>query len=307
MEACFIEHLTANIRPALKTRAQPGLSLILATLGRTSEIERFLASIAGSAVPLEVIVVDQNEDHRLDPIVKAGLAMGLDIRHLRIAPAKGLSLARNRGLEHARFELVGFPDDDCWYEAGVCGSIYEAFAGNNELGGVVARWHDRHEMTDGNSVLHIESQRRFSGIPLASICLFFRTHLVVNAGGFDERLGVGTWSGSSEETDLVFRLLTNRTRIEFRSEIVVRHYWPGTSIPVSGELQAIFRGAISRARGTGAMYAKHALAISVVSRGLLAPLLKMLLPRDGAHGLAYWLGTTVGRWQGFLYWRGLRS
>jgi hypothetical protein len=287
---------------------EPGLSLVLATLGRTIEIARYFDSISGSSSsPIEVILVDQNEDERLADIVRMGIASGLDVRHLRIAPRKGLSLARNEGLRMARYAMVGFPDDDCWYEEGVCENVIRSFAIDPRLDGIVARWLDRHAVNKQQQILNPTQQRRFCGVPIASICLFLRTERVINLGCFDERLGVGTWSGSSEETDLVLRLMMENARLEFRPDMLVRHHWPGTSIPVTGNFVPILRGSISRARGTGAMYAKHDLDSVVVLRGLMAPFGRMLGMKGGLRGFAYWLGTGIGRWQGYSYWKKLRT
>lgn len=308
MQRRFTSHAQHAPKRSGLPSSELGLSLILATLGRTIEISRFFDSISdSSSSPIEVILVDQNDDERLADIVEAGIALGLDIRHLRIAPRKGLSLARNEGLKIARYAIVGFPDDDCWYEEGVCEQVIRCFTANPSHDGIVARWLDRHTDHQQPQTLNPVQQRRFAGVPIASICLFLRSEYVIDLGGFDERLGVGSWTGSSEETDLVLRLLGAQARLEFQPDILVRHHWAGTSIPVSGNFVAILRGAMSRARGTGAMYAKHALDGVVVLRGLLAPFGRMLGMQGGRRGFAYWLGTGIGRWQGFAHWKNFAS
>lgn len=280
-----------------------GLSLILATLGRTDEIGRFFSSIEGSAgVLVEVIVVDQNSDDRLLGIVEAARRRGLFVNHIRVA-RKGLSFARNVGLREARYDLVGFPDDDCWYEPDTCEAIYAKFHSDKELDGLVVRWMDRHDEYTQPAKLDVLQQRKFSGIPIASICLFFRTQVLTDTGNFDELLGVGEWFGSSEETDLVLRVLDAGHRMSFAPEITVRHFWGGSAISISGNLTSIFSSARKRARGTGAIYAKHNLSLWVVVKGVLAPAIKTLLLRDGVGGIAYWAGTSLGRMQGLLAWK----
>ncbi|MGA8056526.1 MAG: glycosyltransferase family A protein, partial [Burkholderiales bacterium] len=72
------------------------LSLVLATVGRTDEAARFLASLDRQGVgDIELVVVDQNEDDRLVPLL-APYRDRFTVRHLRSAP--GLSRARNVGL-----------------------------------------------------------------------------------------------------------------------------------------------------------------------------------------------------------------
>lgn len=285
-----------------------GLSLVLATLGRVEEISRFFQSAKiPTSVPVEIIVVDQNNDDRLAALIEEGRRSGLTIIHIRIAPRRGLSLARNIGLSAARYSIVGFPDDDCWYEPSVCQRVIDRFRATPDIDGLVARWIERHDTQGHAAHLNPALQRKFSGIPIASICLFFRIEAVQAAGAFDEKLGVGTWFGSSEETDLVFQMLGAGRKFEFDPNIVVHHFWSGAAIPVSGTANAVLRNAMSRARGTGAIYAKHRLSNTVILRGLLAPLTKVFDFRYGLRGVAYWLGTSIGRWQGFIRWYSLHT
>jgi glycosyltransferase involved in cell wall biosynthesis len=85
------------------------VSLVVATRDRTAELGRLLQSIAEQTHPhIEAIIVDQNRDNRLQPIL--GLLPTSRLRYLRAEP--GLSHARNIGVANARGEVVGFPDDD---------------------------------------------------------------------------------------------------------------------------------------------------------------------------------------------------
>jgi glycosyltransferase involved in cell wall biosynthesis len=78
------------------------ISLIVATLNRVDEIERLLASLEQQAYgDFEVLIVDQNEDDRLVPILKSHPE--LVIRHLR--SARGLSRARNVALPLANGDV----------------------------------------------------------------------------------------------------------------------------------------------------------------------------------------------------------
>ena len=89
-------------------------SLILATVGRTEELERFLDSLlVQTHRDFEVVVVDQNKDERLLSVLEP-YTEKLRLEHLRPG-SRGASRARNEGLERASGELFAFPDDDCWY------------------------------------------------------------------------------------------------------------------------------------------------------------------------------------------------
>src|SRR5574340_342784 len=95
-------------------------SLVLATVGRTAELERFLDALERQTCPdFELLVIDQNPDDRLRPILNRHRGR-FEIKHTR--SATGLSRARNVGLRLARGEIVAFPDDDCWYPTTLLGT-----------------------------------------------------------------------------------------------------------------------------------------------------------------------------------------
>ena len=58
-------------------------ALILATVGRTVELNRLFDTLAAQSYrDFEVIVVDQNRDDRLIPVLHRARYLGLVIRHL---------------------------------------------------------------------------------------------------------------------------------------------------------------------------------------------------------------------------------
>jgi glycosyltransferase involved in cell wall biosynthesis len=79
-------------------------SLIIATLGRTKELETLFDSLASQAYPeFECIIVDQNPDRRVKDIVDRWR----DVLPLRVVDsAPGLSRARNVGLAFATSDVV---------------------------------------------------------------------------------------------------------------------------------------------------------------------------------------------------------
>src|SRR2546427_827401 len=88
-------------------------SLVQATLGRTGELARFLRELDQQTYrSFELIVVDQNPDQRLAPIL-APYESRFPVFHVR--SEKGLSRARNVGMRQIGGDVVAFPDDDCWY------------------------------------------------------------------------------------------------------------------------------------------------------------------------------------------------
>lgn len=278
------------------------VSLVLATLGRVDEINRLVDTlIAQSKRCFEVIVVDQNPDDRLLPVVARAKALGLEVVHLRqVTP--NLATARNRGIAMARHEIVAFPDDDCWYEPDTIACIIASFQKSPSLQGAVACWVEQTNASGQpaqKGYLQLNSWQRFRGGNASSISLFLRRSLLEELDGFDTRLGVGQWFGAAEETDLILRALTTGAELAPCPSAKVHHAF-GTK--PANDWRIAFRNARCRARGTGALYAKHRLSPYVILRGFTAPIFLPLLKAAGVKAMASGLATTLGRIEGWSRW-----
>ena len=285
----------------------PVLTLVLATYGRAEVmaplVQSLLAQVGpgGTAAPsFEVVVADQNPDDRVLPLIEPLRAAGRLGAHLRLGEPN-LSKARNAGIAAARGRLVVFPDDDCWYHCETLARAAAEFAADPALDGIAARWVEAGpERGDDRPVITRDAMRQFRGGNVASITLFLRLDAVRAAGGFDDRIGVGRWYGAGEETDLVFSLLEHGCRLTHAAAVMVHHHV--TAPQVQRPIAIAFTQERRRARGTGAMYAKHRLPVWVVLRGLLAPLL-VVPGTDLAADLAAGAGKTVGRIEGLVRWQ----
>ncbi len=289
---------TQNPQPALSATGT-GLSLVMATIGRAEEIRINFNSLAAQTDRrFEVIVVDQNPDDRLAPIVAEGRAKGLVIEHFR-QKEPNLSLARNLGISQARYDIIGFPDDDCWYEPNVVEKVLDTFTHTNDCCAVVARWH---EQEPGGRQAHTLSEhewRRFRAAPASSISLFLKAESLKMHGGFDIRFGVAQWFGAGEETDLVLSLLSDGKAMLYRPEIIVHHPYGPRKYP---SWKLAVRDARRRSRGTGALYAKHQLSPYVILRGFVAPVVMPLMKPLNIRGVAVGFSTAVGRIEGYFKW-----
>jgi len=274
------------------------MSLILATVGRTAELNRlFDTLVAQQWHDFEVVVVDQNKDDRLVPIVERARSLGLLVRHLRHSPPN-LALARNTGIAASSARWLGFPDDDCWYEPNTLERVMLRSVRTDQPQGVITRWVEQDPaLPPGTLSWHRTS--RFRDLPVSSITLFFRRDLLARIGGFDGRLGVGQWFGAGEETDIVLRALRAGALLAYDPTALVHRLVD----PPAPALSAIARHAARlRARGTGAMYAKHRLPPWVIARGLLSPIIKPLARGAVGNDLAHGLAVTRGRLDGWLRW-----
>ena len=274
------------------------LSLILATVGRTSELNRLFDSlIAQSFRNFEVIVVDQNHDERLLPVLQRARSLGIVLKHLRHHPPN-LALARNTGIAAASGTWLGFPDDDCWYEPPMLDRVILRSRRRDAPRGVICRWVEQ-DTAVPPGLLSWQRSCRFRDIPVSSITLFFQRSLVNELGGFDGRLGVGQWFGAAEETDIVLRALRAGALLAHEPAAHVHHKLEPSH--ASGNAQAR-TAARHRARGTGALYAKHSLPRWVILRGLMAPVLRPLLKGRLGIELAHGMAVARGRLDGWLTW-----
>jgi len=274
-------------------------SLVLATVNRTREFERFLQSLdAQTYRHFELIVVDQNPDDRLVSMLER-YKRRFAIVHLRSAP--GLSRARNIGLQYVTGDIVAFPDDDCWYPADLLQRVAHFFQEHPEINGITGRSLDAEGRSSSSrwaatSGLVNKSDVWRKGI---SITLFIRIIVIKKIGMFDENLGVGAGTpwGAGEETDYLLRALEKGFRIYYDTRLVVYHPHPVTQYDTSAQQKALMYG-----RGMGYVLRKHRYPVWYIFYFLLRPfggvLLALVLGRLGRA--RYHWATFIGRVRGWL-------
>jgi glycosyltransferase involved in cell wall biosynthesis len=203
----------------------------MSTVSRVVEVESFLEHLDRQSYrDLELIVVDQNEDQRLSKIIER-YANNLSIVHL--SSERGLSRGRNEGLRHISGDVVGFPDDDCWYHApNLLENVVELFSRNPQIDGVGVSVVDEREhpayLRQPAKDLQIDRYNLWGAV--ISFSIFLRREVVRRVGKFDESLGVGAstpW-GAGEEMDYMLRVLEHGFRISYVPALAVSHPAPAT-------------------------------------------------------------------------------
>ena len=278
----------------------PLFTLVLATYGRSEVLGPMLDSLVRQSLhDFELVVVDQNRDDRVVPMLEPVRLAGIPVRHLR-AEQPNLSAARNLGIEAAQGSWVAFPDDDCWYEPDCLARMAAAIAEHADVQGWVASWVEVGSQPEASHPFDARVFRAFRGGDASSITLFLRIDAVRRIAGFDARIGVGRIYGAGEETDLVIRLLDDGATIRRLPQARVHHHH-------SHEQPLLTRPALAgvrkRERGVGALYAKHRLRPAVIARGLTGPILRALVDRRPLHALMFAGAVIAGRIDGMLRWR----
>lgn len=244
-------------------------SLVMATVGRTEEVARFLTSLdAQDHRDFELIVVDQNADGRLEAVL-ASYSARFPV-HRIASPARGASRARNTGIERATGDLVAFPDDDCLYPPGLLAAVDGFFARNLGTDGLTCRSVDE----SGNT-----SNGRFPGEACfvdrlnvwgrgIEYAMFFR-HESVRSLRFDESLGVGAGTpwGAGEATDYLLRLLEEGGVVYYDPALAVVH-----PPPVADYGERAARKAYAYGSGMGHVLKSHQMPLWLKARWLYRPL-----------------------------------
>lgn len=241
----------------------PRFSLVTATIGRTKELEFLLDSLANQEMQdFELVVVDQNTDDRLVPILSKWVAQVQSashsnvtrLHHVRSQP--GLSKARNVGLRYCSGEIIAFPDDDCWYFPQTLKNIDTWFKENSDYGILSVGSRDEQGRKSGNRWNAETCDLTPINIFRASVSytFFVRRPSGEPALRFDESLGVGsgTQFGAGEDTDFLLGLMGHGIRGRFYAKWHVGH-------PMKGYIDV--KRAANYGRGWGRVIAKHSLPL----------------------------------------------
>lgn len=203
-----------------------GISLVLATMNRPGELTRFLESyLPQAAEDCQLIIVDQSKvevHYEIKGIIDQLAGNGVDILLLH-SSEKGLSRARNLGLSHAKYEIVGFPDDDCWYGEDVVHKVRAWFEAYDDIGfltGVYTEPGVVNKRFPSESFYYLRCRQ--SSVA-SSVSLFVRQSMFDGIMRFDENIGAGTMLPIGEETDLVMRAILSGVKGIYRPDHVIYH------------------------------------------------------------------------------------
>jgi glycosyltransferase involved in cell wall biosynthesis len=263
--------------------AEPVVDLIVATVGRTAELVRLLDSLeAQSYERFRVIVVDQNDDDRLEGIV---------------APYA----SRNVGLRHIQGDFVAFPDDDCWYPSDLLENVVAGLMARPEWSAMCVSARDasghRSSMLWDRAPGAID---RFNIWRRAiSFTIFLRSSVTYTVGSFAEDLGVGSgteWQ-AGEESDYLLRALAAGFEVYYDPSLFVCHESPSPALSREASRRAFLNGV-----GHGRVLRRHGYPLwFMVARvaQLVAGSVVLLITARPAKARFYF-AMAVGRARGWL-------
>lgn len=281
-----------------------GVSVVVTTCAQPHAAARAVASILACDPPPREVIVVENRPAGSPTARVLRERFGDDARVRCVEqPRRGLSHARNRGLESAGGEIVVFTDDDVVVTPGWIGAILDDFARHPEAmcvtGPIAALALDGAAQRTFEQFTHFDkgADRRVyalahppAGDPLfpyapgrfgsgANIAL--RADFARALGGFDVRLGAGTRARGGEDLDLFIRVLRSGAELVYEPDALVRHEHVGSE-------RELRRHAFDYGAGLAAMLTKQLLA-GTRRRELVRRVpagVRHLLDRDSAKNAA---------------------
>lgn len=212
-----------------QARLVPPASLIICSRNRASLLHETVASVlAGDVVPAELVLVDQS-DIRDSVLADLTTKRPCEIRYIW-THERGVSRARNLGMEAAAHALLAFTDDDVlvtpgWF-AELIGALADAGPDAVITGRVLATGEGRAGGFAPATMVYTSPatyQGRINRDVLQAGNMALARSAVERIGGFDERLGPGTRYPAGEDNDYGLRLLAAGYRILYRPEALLYH------------------------------------------------------------------------------------
>jgi len=218
------------------------ISVIICTYNREKFLKLALDSYKNQTLQpegFEIIIVDNNSTDNTKKIVQKfiGENPSLDVRYV-FEERQGLSFARNRGIQEAKYEIITFVDDDAEAEKDFLKNLKSYFESDKKamaVGGKVEpvfssgkepRWLSPYlwglvtKIDYGNKVKPFPANKYPVGCNMS-----FRREVFEKYGKFDTELGrIGRVGLASEEKDIFERLKTSGAKIMYLPNITVHHH-----------------------------------------------------------------------------------
>lgn len=278
------------------------VSLVLATLGRDTELVDFLKSLLYQSYKnFELIIIDQNQDGKIDAVV-APFMNCFDVKHVKV-DFTGNARARDYGIGLAQGRIVAFPDDDCVYGKNVLKKVVAEFECRRDLGILVVGSYDfastRFSIGVNSRTPQYFSRLRMMGVEFTHF--FDLKRIDRRQFHLDHDFGIGSKYSGGEGFELLYRLLRAGATAFYTPKIRIYHadkdhYKLGNS------------RMLMYSTGIGAYIRKFAnqqdlfILYYIVRKMFIAPVFKMMLALLllNPKKLSYSFYNLVGIWRGFL-------
>jgi glycosyltransferase involved in cell wall biosynthesis len=276
------------------------VALVVATLGRTYQLEKLFESLREQEFKnFEIILVDQNDDDRLKVICERW-ASTLKLRRLWTPTERGLSRGRNVGWAETQCSFVLFPDDDCWYPPSFLSLAVKQFreTGADILTGRAANESGRDINGRFEQVAQWVTPKNVWTTQIEWVAFFKRSALEA-VGGFDADIGVGAstpWQ-ACEGQDIVLRALAKGLSCRYDPSLYGHH----AELDIYKPDQGMCRKGRMYGRGLGHVLRVHNYKAWSALNWVLRPTVKacLFLLRGKFDRFRYYRNVAIGRLEGW--------
>jgi len=194
----------------------PLVSVIVPVYNRGEAIGKCIKSLLAQEYPkkkLEIIIVDNNSTDNTSETIKK-----YPVKYL-FEKEQGPSSARNKGIEHAKGEIIAFTDSDCIADKQWLRYLVEGFE-NKNTGGVGGRIIAHKPKTlaerylEENNVLMQQTSIRGT---IATANAAYRQDVLEKIGNFDTNLKSG------EDADVAIRVQLEGYALNFAPKAIIQH------------------------------------------------------------------------------------
>lgn len=269
------------------------ISIIIPTIGRSTELEALLHSITHSTYKhYEIIVVDQNRMMIADDVILKYNDI-LPIQHIKVNFI-GVSKARNYGLQFAKGQYLFFPDDDSELFPDTLALSVESLKST----GADVLFGKSVDRTFADSVTVFSDKSGYLSLKRYEK-MFIEFTMFIKKNTFlkflyDESFGVGTFYGAEEGHDLVLRMLHKKIVIFYTPEIRIYHPQKVISHFDKSEIRRVFsyRCGFAHLCGKHKMYRKYCTRLLQVI--LYIPYTMVAAPEKTRYYLSELMGLLTG-------------
>lgn len=268
-------------------------TLIFCTIGRTVEVANFFAALKRDTpadLTLQIILVDQNDDDRLSPIVNEYSKLWT-IDYIK-TDVRGISPARNLVVERIAGKIVSFPDDDCMYIDGTLQNVKNFFDQHPAEDVLVGIWSDSAKPVFSKA----KFERRINRFSLfkrgEAFVQFYRRNVIQAVGNFDLDFGPGPSSlypHGGDDSDYLLRASLAGFKLRRVARVHVTHPLQNTA---SFSHEKISGYGFSRMK----LLRKHNMPTWFKLANLFYPVFQMILH---PCSVKYYFAMFKGRFQGY--------
>jgi len=212
----------------------PQVSVILCSRDRSEQVSRCLEHFDMSELVKlngELVLVDNASSDNTGEVFDRFQAQNPDANvHVLTVVKKGLSIARNSGVEHSQSSLIIFLDDDVYLEQGYLARILAFFDKHNADVGIAGGRILRYDPADSLYCCQLSERYRLyktgstirpGALQGANFAIRRATFEAID--GFDEKLGAGQ-KYRCEDIDFIARALANGWEAIYDPALLVYHH-----------------------------------------------------------------------------------